>query len=450
MIPSGLAFLFTFQALVAWGAPGPDNMVGHWAGALVRQGAVQPVELNFSTSEGRLHGKYSIPELGLYNEVLSDVAVRGNDIEFRLLYGAFGVKVHHDIQEMVGGNEKWGPPIRLHAKRVVAPAVCRYEEIRFRNGAVHLTGTLVLPVGTGPFPAAVVICGSSPEGRYDGPDAWGYRGWGESLARLGVAAVVYDKRGVGQSSGVKDKWTLSELADDALAAVESIRKRADIDATRIGLVGMSQGGWVAPIAAVKDQRIAFLILQVPPAVSVREQELDAVAAQLTSENAREKGITLAHSAEAQAFQREMFEVAYGRKPWTGFKTLCDHARKRPWAEFIEIPDSERDLEWWRRNEFDPEETLRRVRCPVLAIFGELDPLVPPTRNVPLFKKYFGESDNRDIEIHVLPGVGHGCELPRRLIGTDWKWPESFWVWPRKAPGFYSVIDDWVRRRVDRR
>jgi len=447
MILSGLTCLVTLATFAANGEPGPEGIVGHWAGAFVRQGSVQRAELDFSTNEGRLQGKYSIPELGLYNEDLSDVVIRGNDIEFRLLYGSFVAKVHHDLQEMVGGNEKWGPPVQFHAKKVDETAPWRYEEVRFRNGAIQLAGTLVLPLGKGPFPAAVVICGSGPEGRTDGKDAWGYRGWGESLARLGIAAVVYDKRGVGQSSGVKDKWTLSELADDALAAVECIRKRPDIDGARIGLVGMSQGGWVAPIAAVKDQRIAFLILQVPPAVSVREQELDAVAAQLTTEEAKEKGIKPAHIAEAQAFQAEMFEVAYGKKSWAGFKTLCDNARAKPWAAFIEIPESEGDLEWWRQNEFDPEQTLRRVRCPVLAVFGELDPLVPPTKNVPLFKEYFSESNSRNLEIHVFPGVGHGCELPRRLIGTDWKWPGSFWVWPRKAPGFFSLIQEWTHRHV---
>ncbi|MFN0056815.1 MAG: alpha/beta hydrolase family protein [Planctomycetota bacterium] len=442
MVRCGWALACVLVAEQAWSS----DISGSWVGAVVREGAIQQIELQITAQpDSKLGGTFSIPELGLYYEPLSGVAFQSPTLSFTCLYGRFDTTVHGDFGELVGVNAKWGPPVRIHLKKSTPVRRCSYEEIRFRNLDVELAGTIVWPVGRGPFPAAVVICGSSPEGRRDGEDAWGYRGWGEVLAERGVATLVYDKRGVGESGGKPQQWTLFNLADDALAGVQALRLRKEIDPARVGLVGLSQGGWVAPIAAAKDSAIAFMILQVPPAVSVAAQEIDAVAAALSSESAVEAGIRAADIVAAQEFEREMFEVAYGRKPWLEFERLAVAASKQPWAKFIDIPKTESDLEWWRRNEFDPATTLRSVHCPVLALFGEDDLLVPPAKNLPLLKKYLGEGGNKDVTTHVFRDVGHGCELPRRLIGDNWRWPESFWVWPRKAPGFYLRIAEWLQQ-----
>jgi pimeloyl-ACP methyl ester carboxylesterase len=446
-----VSILFALVAGTAACAParaaGDHSIItGRWEGAVVREGAIQRLDIEFAAPEGPLEGTFSIPELGLYREPLTEIDFVPPGLTFRFIYGTFTTAVHSDIGEIVGGNDQWGPPVRLHLKKIDAPPRWRYEGVRFRNGAVELAGTLVLPAASGPHPAAVVICGSYPQGRHDGKDGWVYRGWGEALAERGVAALVYDKRGVGESTGDWETCSLQDLADDALAGAALLRAHAQIDPARLGLVGLSQGGWIAPIAAVKDSSIAFIILNVAPAVSVAEQEIDAVANQLRSEQAREAGVTDADVAEAQAFEREMFEVVAGRTPWSGFEPSARRAASRPWAKFLDVPTREDDLAWWRRNQFDPAATLRQLRCPVLALFGENDGLVLPATNVPLMEQYLREAGNTDVTVRVFPGVGHGCELPRRLIGDDWKWPSSFWVWSRKAPGFYAAIARWLRDR----
>lgn len=424
--------------------PAGDGILGLWEGAVVREGSVQIMQIEFIKAASSLAGTFSIPELGLFREPLTDVSFQPPKLEFRMLYGTFAAELHDDLEEIVGSNDRWGPPVRLHLKKTSMQQPWRYKEVQFKNGSVVLAGTLVLPASAGPHPAAVVVHGSHPQGRHDGKDAWVYRGWGEALASRGVAALVYDKRGIGESTGDYLRASLDDLADDALAGVEMLRAHTLIDPQRVGVIGTSQGGWIAPIAAVKDRAVAFLILQVPPAVSVAEQEMDTVAASLSTEEAREAGISVQHIAEAQAFQRAMFEVAYGRRSWAGFEPEARKASETPWAKFIEIPKSEADLDWWRRNEFDPAPTLRQVRCPVLALFGKEDPLVPPARNVPLLERCLREGGNTDYVIRVFPGVGHNCEMPRRLTGDDWGWPASFWVWARKAPGFYQQISDWLR------
>ncbi len=430
-------------------ASAPDDLAtlaGRWEGAVVREGAVQRLEVEFATRDGSLTGTFSIPELGLYGEPLREIAVTPAAMTFRFLYGTFSTELHPDIGEIVSVNDKWGPPVRLHLKKIDLPRRLRREDVRFFSGGVQLAGTVVLPAARGPHPAAVVICGSYPQGRHDGKDGWVYRGWGEVLAERGVAALVYDKRGIGESGGDWKTCSLEDLADDALAGAALLRSHEEIDPARVGLVGLSQGGWIAPIAAVKDSAIAFAILQVPPSVSVAAQEIDAVAATLRSEEAMEAGVTEADIAEAQALEREMFEVVAGRRPWSAFAPLVVEAASKPWAKFLDVPAKEGDLDWWRRNQYDPAAALRRLRCPVLALFGENDGLVPPATNVPLMRQYLEDAGNDDVTILVFSGVGHGCELPRRLVGDDWKWPSSFWVWARRAPGFYDAIDHWLRER----
>jgi alpha-beta hydrolase superfamily lysophospholipase len=125
--------------------------------------------------------------------------------------------------------------------------------VHFSSGAVKLAGTVVSPRGRGPFPAIVFIHGSGPDSREN------YRGQAIWFARHGVAALIYDKRGVGGSSGDWRYVHFSDLADDAMAAVQLLRSRPDIRRDRVGFWGGSNGGWVAPLAASRDSSVAFVI-----------------------------------------------------------------------------------------------------------------------------------------------------------------------------------------------
>ena len=180
----------------------------------------------------------------------------------------FGVGPAEDVLDFATDDPhqrtlKWTPK---HGDSFLAHAVTLpEEEISFKDGDVTLAGSLLLPSTPGPYPAVVFVHGSGPSSRND------YRLIASYFAANGVAALIFDKRGVGKSSG---NWAASgfdELAGDALAAIETLKTRADIQPRNIGLCGMSQAGWIMPLAASRSPDVAFLISLSGPGVSPEEQ-----------------------------------------------------------------------------------------------------------------------------------------------------------------------------------
>jgi dienelactone hydrolase len=139
----------------------------------------------------------------------------------------------------------------------------RTEAVRFQSGDVTLAGTLFIPDERGRHPAIVLFHGSGPEPRNPSVADW--------FARHGVIALTYDKRGVGESTGDFRAVSFTELSDDGLAAIQLLRARPDVDAERIGVWGLSQGGWLGPLAASRSKDVKFVIAVSGPGVSPAEQ-----------------------------------------------------------------------------------------------------------------------------------------------------------------------------------
>lgn len=413
-----------------------EALNGHWEGAYGRLGSIQTVMLDLTVRDGRLQGTYDVPDLVIFGEPIRGTGRESPDITFRITYGVFSMHVSPDIGEMTGGNNRWNPPLTLHLKRREKPLQYRSprEDVRFENGAVTLAGTLVLPETRAPHPAIVIVHGSGDQGLKDGF----YAHWGDYFARHGVAALVYDKRGVGESSGDFETATFDDLASDVLSAVRVLKTRRDIDPDRIGLFGISQGGWLAPLAASRTDEVNYLILDVGPAVSVEEQELDRVEYSLRAE-----GFSEAEIRNALEYTKRVFTAAYtGSGEQKLFEGFDDVARQK-WGDYVQVAHSDADLEGWRLSRYDPAPVLRRTTLPLLAIFGEKDVLVPPGENVGRMREYLTAAGNRDFTIRVIPEVGHDMETFGTLKGGEWDWPEKYWVWPRKSTAFYETIITWL-------
>jgi len=425
-----------------------DPLAGHWEGAFVRLNSIQTVGLDITTEGGGARGTYDIPDLGLYGEPLTEVASAPAEaastpptFSFKLLYGVFSMHVHGDIAEMTGANGAWDPPVALHLKRVpqASPTMVR-EEVRFRNGPVSLAGTLLKPRTPGPHPAIVLVHGSGAQGR----KVWAYRSLGEIFARRGIAALVYDKRGVGASTGDAEASSFEDLAGDAAAAFELLAHRSDIDRNRIGMLGSSQGGWLAPLAASRLRKVAFLILNKGAAVDVEEQEVERVEYGMRSEGK----FSEPDIAAALAYTRLVFRVAASGADgsgdgWPELQAATARARGARWADQVQLAESEKDVAGWRIQRFDPAPILKRTRVPVLALFGEKDTFVPPAENADLMRAYLREAGNTDVTIVVIPGLGHSSFAGQSLRGGDWHWPYGYWVWDKQSPAFMETVMGWL-------
>ena len=262
-----------------------------------------------------------------------------------------------------------------------------------------------------------------------------------NLAENGIGVLLYDKRGCGKTTGNYAAASFNDLADDAIAGVKYIKSRKDLTITKIGLLGTSQGGWVSYIAAKKSKDIQFIVANVGPAVSLFQQDVDRVQYSMTDDGYEKASID---SAVAYAFN--YFHYIDGKLNWKQFEPMAKAAGKSTFVDYVFIPREEKDEDylWWSKNKYDPSADLSSIGCPVFSIMGEKDVLVPPASNEALMRNYLTKSGVM-FQIKIFPNCGHATETFSTLKGGEWKFPEKFWIWKQKAPGFYDEIVAWINR-----
>lgn len=310
----------------------------------------------------------------------------------------------------------------------------RSEEVTFRNGDVTLSGTLVLPEGKGPFPAVVLTQMSSPAPR----GAYALQAY--YFAAQGMAALMYDKRGVGKSTGEFNKATMEQLADDAVAGIALLGQRADINARAIGTWGHSQGGWLAPLAAVRSQKVAFVIAQAASAVPPAEQEVYRVEHALRAGGFRDEDVKAA-TAYQEKLMRWVTSGGANRAELLAAARAGENAR---WASQVEImPDTLRDMpraESIAFYSYDPLPDLKHLTAPVVYILGEKDAFVPVHKSAVLFKQTLDDAGNKDHQIWMLPRAAHG------LWETDSDGGGAYINSTHWAREHYPRMTQWLRER----
>jgi uncharacterized protein len=281
----------------------------------------------------------------------------------------------------------------------------REEPVTWSNGDARLAGTLILPAGEGPFPAVVLTQMSSNAPR----DA--YRLYAYFFGSHGIAALIYDRRGIGESKGDTEQSGMIELAQDVVEAVHALQKMPVIDGKRIGTWGHSQGGWIAPYAAAQSADVAFVISQSGPAVSAAEQEIYRV-----ENNARGAGLTDAEVEAAVQYEQLLMNWVKTGEGRDQILAISRASAAERWARFVELRDSlpehpsSRSLKFWH---LDPAPELAKVRVPILAIYGSRDSFVPVEKSVSILKQALAKAGNQQATITILPDAAHGLWATKR-------------------------------------
>lgn len=410
---SFLLTLFLWPAGALAQTVGEEQLEGFWAGAFVRESAVQVVNAEVRREGDKLRIEMEVPERPFAAPSASAVERDANGrLKFDTVYGPAIVTLDSVYLEMVGDVADNTPPLRLHLKRALRPPTprIRTEEVTFRSGDVVLSGTLVLPEGEGPHPVALQVHGRGCQGR------GGYLRRAAVLARYGVAGLAFDKRGVGASKGSCESATIEDETNDVLAAIAFLAGRPEIDRAQIGAMGSSAGAWVVPRAAARSKvALAFVVTTVGPATSVREQQLD---------NARYISRDLKLSAEDRKPLMRYIELMFAKgdaeAQFAEMRGLIAQGEKTGWAqEFLDTTDvapSAAEIKnlWVRRFDYDPRADLKRISVPFLAFYGGSDRVVPPDENVPELRRLLTEAGNRNFRIVVIPEAGHGLDQGQRL------------------------------------
>jgi hypothetical protein len=328
-----------------------------------------------------------------------------------------------------------GEGATLFATRVPAPPV---ERVVFRSGAAELEGSLSAPPGGDRHPAVVLVHGSGKATR----DTPGFGELANFLVLEGFTVLRYDKRGYGESTTGETVYPfLDELSRDAAAAVRYLRSRSEADPARVGLMGFSEGAWVAGIAASYIPRdVAFLVLLSGGGVSPSHQERYRVRAEMEAAGFDENTI-----AEATAYMDLKFEVARTGGGWDVYVKRSREVRRSPWIRYTGRWGSLgfATAAWNQALGYEPASRLAAVEMPVLAILGENDLLTPVDDTVTSLRKGFAGERASQLEIKIVPKANHlmlesesgairfsQSELPRL---------------DRYAPGFFDTLSVWLGR-----
>ena len=310
----------------------------------------------------------------------------------------------------------------------------RVEDVRYRSDQLTLAADLLLPARSIRVPGAVIIQGS---GTSDRTNRWA-RDIAEALVHRGVAVLLTDKRGSGASEGDWRTANFNDLASDALAGVQLLRKHPEIDPNRVGLVGLSQGGWVAPLAAARTDEVAFVIDISGATVTFAEQTFSEMA-----NTARRAGLKEDQVQEVLDLNRTAAEYLTTGN-WERYEGARARGLQSEWRQVAEgFPESP-DLPIWTflRSvaNYNPLPYWLQLTEPILVLYGELDEQdnVPVQESVRRLEFAFRSVGKRNYQIVVIPGVGHSLRDPRsRALAPAFleaisRWGEQF-VWLSSPP-----------------
>jgi pimeloyl-ACP methyl ester carboxylesterase len=288
--------------------------------------------------------------------------------------------------------------------------------VGFDAESARLAGEVVMPDGDGPFPGVVFVHGSGPGMHSDWEDEARY------LAEGGVAALAYDKPGCGASTGDWTKQSFADRVAETLAAVRFMQRQAGVDAALVGLLGASQGAWIAPMAAAVSDDVSFVVAASASGVGPREQDRFRVEQALRSGEFTEADIERALMRwEARDRRLERGE------PAVAILAEEQEVRDEPWYPILDF-DEPAVLDFVRRNwTFDPRPHLERCRCPVLAVWGAEDTIVPVERSRAIFAELLGAR----AELVVVPRSGHHLR-----IAQDASWGSAA----------LPLVAEWVRSK----
>src|SRR3954447_3541765 len=247
---------------------------GHWEGAIKTPGPGLAILIDFKRDGGNLSGTIDIPQQGAKAMKLDAIAVEGAHVTFAIRGVPGKPRFDGQLHDMkIAGTFSQGimsVPFELGRERVAPlvrpqepkpPFPYKQEEVSFQHDGITFGGTLTIPPGKGPFPAALMITGSGQQDRDEA--LMGHKPFmviADRLTRAGVAVLRVDDRGIGKSTGNIADATTEDFAKDVEAGVNFLKGRSDIAHDKIGLIGHSEGAVIAPLVASRSKDVAFVIM----------------------------------------------------------------------------------------------------------------------------------------------------------------------------------------------
>lgn len=409
-----------------------QDITGQWNGVLKVQGTQLRVVFNVTQTENGFSSTMDSPDQGAKGIPVTNTTFENPKIKFEVT----NARIEYDGElrgnEIIGTFKQGGQefPMNLSREAIEKEIIKRPQEpikpypyyseaVVFKNTTanISLSGTLTLPKKDGIFPVVILITGSGPQNRNG--ELLGHKPFliiSDYLTQNGIAVLRYDDRGVGQSTGDFKSATSADFATDVESAITFLKTRKEINKKKIGLVGHSEGGLIAPMVASKSKDISFIVLLAGTGIQgdkllLLQQELIAKA----------NGVLETDINESIQTNSKLFEMVVKSNDNSKLKAdLTDKLNELLENEpNVEIPNGMKKEEFVSMQvnqisspwmvyfmKFNPVTTLEQVTCPVFAVNGEKDLQVPSKENLSAIKNALTKGGNLNVTTKEFPNLNH--------------------------------------------
>ena len=464
-------FALALSTILPATAQSIDDLVGEWGGSIDMGVAKLRAEFTFKIVDGELRGSMKSPQQSDQSFPLKDVTLEGDQLTVSIpaIAGTYTATLKTDPITLEGTWEQLGNklPLNLQPEEAQAPPKRPQdpippfpylsEEAEFENASanIRLAGTLTLPKEGKNLPAAILISGSGPQNRDE--ELMGHRPFAviaDHLTRQGIAVLRYDDRGVGKSEGDFSKATTKDFATDANAAWKFLSTHSRIDKDAIGMIGHSEGGYIAPLAFLENPHTAYHIYLAGPGLPLRiiaQQQSEIILKQVglsdeaiaSADALNEVYYNYYDAPEGTPFPAE--EVSSKTKEWWEGLSEADKKKAEPFKAMQEANMGNAETPWTRfLMSYDPLPTLEKVTCPVLALNGQKDTQVLSKPNLEAIEEALTRGGNKNFEIHEIPNLNHlfqnatsGALMEYSLIEETFDVPTL------------DLISDWILKTTEK-
>lgn len=409
-----------------------QDISGKWYGKLNVMGAELHLGLNFTTNDSSYTGTMDIPQQNAIGITLTSVTFENKTLVFKFDQAKFSYSGKlNDANEFDGVFSQNGQnfPLRLSRTKTEVKKINRpqepkppfayeIEDVTFQNekDKITLGGTFTYPRKEN-FPAVILISGSGQQDRNS--EIFGHKPFwviADYLTQNGIGVLRIDDRGVGKSGGNPATSTSYDFATDIEAAVTFIKTKKGVNPKKIGLIGHSEGGMIAPIVASKDKKINFIILLAGPGIPCDELLLEQ-----TYLLGKTSGMSESELENIRKINQSVYSIAKSNKTDTEARKALETVFSSLYsenpefttssaAEKIQILNQQIDpvlTPWFRYFvRFEPKHYLEKVKCPVLVLNGEKDLQVAPKTNMEGIKNALIKARNKNVTLKEYPNLNH--------------------------------------------
>lgn len=410
-----------------------QDISGKWNGILKVQGIQLRLVFNISQTEKGYSSTMDSPDQGAKGIPVSLTNYENQTLKLEV--SKAGIQYEGILNKenvFVGTFKQAGQsfPLNLTKEKVEAEKLIRpqeptkpypyySEDVRFENtrDKILLAGTLTLPEKEGNFPAVILISGSGPQNRDE--ELLGHKPFlvlSDHLTKNGIAVLRYDDRGTAESTGDFETATSLDFARDVEFAIKYLQTRKEINKNKIGLIGHSEGGIIAPMVAAKSKDINFIVLLA--GTGIRGDQLLLLQQELVG---KASGISETDLQKAKVINEGAFDIILKSDNTDSLETELTNYLKQAIKDmpesikpagmseedYIELQVTQLISPWmYHFIKYDPAPILEKVNCPVLAINGEKDLQVPPAVNLDAIKKAIEKGGNKNVTTKELSNLNH--------------------------------------------